>query len=55
VNPDELGTFRISLSSEGVEDRKDFNIDKITGVRVVFTPSVELKRKLDTIHFERSE
>jgi hypothetical protein len=55
VNPGELGTFRISFSSEGVEDAKDLTVDKISGVRVVLTPSVELKRKLDSIHFERGE
>ncbi|MDR1122172.1 MAG: HU family DNA-binding protein [Dysgonamonadaceae bacterium] len=55
VNLGELGTFRISFSSKGVDDPKDFTVDKISGIRVVFTPSVELKRKLATIRFERSE
>jgi predicted histone-like DNA-binding protein len=55
VNLGELGTFRISFSSEGVEDAKDFTVDKISRVHVVFTPSVELKRKPDSIRFERGE
>jgi predicted histone-like DNA-binding protein len=55
VHLGELGTFRISFSSEGVEDPNNFTVNKISGVRVVFTPSVELKRKLENIHFEKGE
>ncbi|MDR1339340.1 MAG: DNA-binding protein [Prevotellaceae bacterium] len=55
VHLGELGTFRISFSSEGVDDPKDFTVNKISGVRVVFTPSVELKKKLENIHFEKGE
>jgi predicted histone-like DNA-binding protein len=55
VNLGDLGTLRVSFSSKGVEDPKDFTVDKISGVRIVFTPSVELKRQLDRIHFEKGE
>jgi predicted histone-like DNA-binding protein len=55
VNLGELGTFRVSFSSKGVDTPADFTVDKITGVRILFTPSVELKRKLATIRFEKSE
>jgi predicted histone-like DNA-binding protein len=55
VNLGELGTFRVSFSSEGVDDQADFNVSKIAGVRVVFTPSMELRRKLENIHFEKGE
>jgi predicted histone-like DNA-binding protein len=55
VNLGELGSFRISFSSEGVEDAKDFIVDKISGVRVVFIPSAELRRKLNTLRFEKGE
>ncbi|MDR1340382.1 MAG: HU family DNA-binding protein [Prevotellaceae bacterium] len=55
VNLGELGTFRVSFTSAGVEDPKDFNVDKISGVRVVFTPSTELRKKLDGIRFEKGE
>jgi predicted histone-like DNA-binding protein len=55
VNLGELGTFRISFSSKGVDEPGDFTVDKISAARIVFTPSVELKRKLDHIHFEKSE
>jgi predicted histone-like DNA-binding protein len=55
VSLGELGTFRVSFSSEGVEDSKDFTVDKISGIRVVFIPSPELRKKLDNIHFEKGE
>jgi predicted histone-like DNA-binding protein len=55
VNLGELGTFRVSFTSEGVEDAKDFSVDKISGVRVVFIPSMELRRKLSNIRFEKGE
>ncbi|MDR1341511.1 MAG: HU family DNA-binding protein, partial [Prevotellaceae bacterium] len=31
VNLGELGTFRVSFTSKGVEDPKDFTTDKISG------------------------
>ncbi|MDR1336731.1 MAG: HU domain-containing protein [Tannerella sp.] len=55
VNLGELGTFRVSFTSEGVEDAKDFTVDKISGVRVVFIPSMELRKKLGSIRFEKGE
>jgi predicted histone-like DNA-binding protein len=55
VNLGELGSFRVSFSSDGVEDPKDFIVDKISGIRVVFIPSAELRKKLDDIRFERGE
>jgi predicted histone-like DNA-binding protein len=55
VNLGELGTFRVSFSSEGVGDPKDFTVDKISGTRIIFVPSTALKKKLDSIHFEKGE
>jgi predicted histone-like DNA-binding protein len=55
VNLGELGTFRISFSSEGVEEPKDFTADKISSVHVLFTPGTELRKKLGSIRFEKSE
>jgi predicted histone-like DNA-binding protein len=52
VNLGELGTIRVSFGSEGVENEKDFNTSKISSVKIVFTPSVELKKQLADIHFE---
>ena len=53
VNLGELGTMRISFSSAGVENEKDFNASKISGVKIVFTPSVQLKKELGAIRFEK--
>jgi predicted histone-like DNA-binding protein len=51
----ELGSLRLSLSSEGVEDPKEFTVDMIKGARVIFTPSVELRHAIENIKFEREE
>lgn len=49
----EFGTFRLSFSSEGVENIEDFNTSKISGVKIIFHPGVELKNILNTIKFEK--
>ena len=49
----ELGTLRVSFSSEGVENEAELNTNKIKGVKFVFNPSVELKKQLNEIHFEK--
>jgi predicted histone-like DNA-binding protein len=50
----DFGTLRLTLSSEGVENKEDFNTSKIKNVRVVFTPSAELKNQLENITFEQA-
>ena len=55
VNLGELGTLRLSFSSEGVEDPKDFNTSKMSNVKVVFTPGSELRKQLKDAKFEKSE
>jgi len=55
VSLDGFGTLRISFSSKGVDDSKDFNANLILGVKVIFTPSVDLKAALEKISFEKSE
>lgn len=52
VNLNNFGTLRLSLSSEGVENPSDFTAANIKNMRVVFTPSPELKKTLQGIHFE---
>ena len=54
VSLGELGTLRLSFSSEGVSDPQDFAVSKIKGVRVVFTPSTELRRSIEDITFEKA-
>jgi predicted histone-like DNA-binding protein len=50
-----LGTMRLSLKSDGVERSKKFDASKIKGVKIIFTPSVELKQNLEDITFEESK
>lgn len=55
VNLNNLGTLRLSLSSKGVSKPEDFYSDNISNIRVVFTPSPEFKKTLQSIEFELSE
>jgi len=55
VSLGEFGTLRLSFTSEGVDTADQFNPNLITGVKIVFTPGVELKKSLDSISFEKSE
>ncbi len=55
VNLNNLGTLRLSLSSEGVLDPDSFNDANIKNMRVVFTPSPEFKKTLQNIEFEKTE
>jgi predicted histone-like DNA-binding protein len=55
VSLGEFGTFRLSLSSEGVDNKKDFSSNNIKSVKVIFTPSTELKKSLEDIHFEEEK
>lgn len=54
VNLNNFGTLRLSLSSEGVDNPGDFTPDNIKNMRVVFTPSPELKKTLQKIPFEEA-
>jgi predicted histone-like DNA-binding protein len=53
VNLGELGTIRVSFSSDGVEDAAQFSTSKITGLHIVFTPSSEFKKQLADVKYER--
>jgi hypothetical protein len=50
-----LGSFHLTIHSEGADTPEDFKADLIKNVHVVFTPSVEFKRMLETVHFERTQ
>ncbi|NLJ00386.1 MAG: DNA-binding protein [Bacteroidales bacterium] len=52
VNLNNLGTLRLSLSSEGVNEPGDFIAENIKNTRVVFTPSPEFKKMLEKIDFK---
>jgi predicted histone-like DNA-binding protein len=51
----ELGTFRISFSSTGVDNEAEFTTDKISNVKVLFLPSPELRASLNGIKFEKQK
>lgn len=53
VSLGELGTLRISFSSEGVNTADEFTMNKISGVRVIFTPSPALRKAVADIKFEK--
>jgi predicted histone-like DNA-binding protein len=55
VNLGELGTLRVSFGSEGVETEAEVGASKISGVKIIFTPGAELKKRLADIHFEKVE
>jgi predicted histone-like DNA-binding protein len=52
INLGDFGTLRLSFSSEGVEKPEDFHTNLISGVKVVFVPSVALKQAIEHIKFE---
>jgi predicted histone-like DNA-binding protein len=55
VSLGELGSLRLSFSSEGVEKPEEFTVGMIRGARVLFTPSVELKNSIANMKFEKGE
>ncbi|MDR1986206.1 MAG: hypothetical protein LBP88_04445 [Treponema sp.] len=54
VKLEDLGTFRITLSSEGMATPDELNARHGKGTKLVFLPRVELKRSLGDISFERA-
>ena len=51
----ELGTLRISFSSEGVDDAGSFNVGMIRGKKILFTPGPAFKKILADLSFEREK
>jgi predicted histone-like DNA-binding protein len=54
VNLGDLGTLRLSFSSKGVSKPEDFHISMISGAKIIFTPSVELREKISKAKFVKS-
>ncbi|MEG2854558.1 HU family DNA-binding protein [Bacteroides sp.] len=46
VKLNELGTFRISFSSDGALDEPSFKTSMIKGLKIVFTPDVDMKNRI---------
>lgn len=54
VRLNDLGSFRISLSSEGVLNEKKFNAaTQIKKARIIFTPCKELKDMCKSLSYQR--
>ena len=51
----DLGTLRISFSSEGVDNPNDFNVGMIRGRKILFTPGPAFKKILADLQFERDK
>ncbi|MDR3268030.1 MAG: HU family DNA-binding protein [Tannerella sp.] len=51
----DFGTLRLTLSSEGVDEDKEFTASHIKGTRVVFTPGPEFKESLKQMSFEEEK
>jgi predicted histone-like DNA-binding protein len=47
-----FGSFRISVTSDGTETAEELSARNVRGVKMVFLPSVELKRSIENISFE---
>lgn len=51
----ELGNFHLSISSEGVSDKKDLDANKIRKARIIFSPGAILRETRRTVSFEPFE
>lgn len=49
----ELGSLRLSIHSEGVENEEDLKASSIKDVSIIFTPGAELRKTLKTLDFEK--
>ena len=54
VSLGELGTLRLSFSSEGADTEEDFDTSMIKNVRIIFTPGVLLKDAVAKAKFEKA-
>ena len=48
-----FGTFAISLSSEGAENKESFLVSLIKKARILFRPGSELKQMLNNLKYEK--
>ncbi len=53
VSLGELGTLRMSFSSEGVENEADFNVNMIKKLKIIFTPGKLIKDEIKKAKFEK--
>lgn len=53
VRVGELGSFRLSLSSEGKAKEEEITAQSITGTKILFTPGEKLKKMQSALKFEK--
>ena len=53
VNLQPFGSYKLALNSESKETEEEVTAKTIKGVRVLFTPSVELKKALTSVKFKK--
>jgi predicted histone-like DNA-binding protein len=51
----ELGSLRLTFSSKGADSPEAFNATNISGARVLFIPSVALKKAIEGVSFEKTQ
>lgn len=49
----ELGSLRVSISSEGKENPSDVNANSIKSARVIFAPGKDIKEMLKTLKYTK--
>ncbi|MBS2100452.1 HU family DNA-binding protein [Carboxylicivirga linearis] len=54
VSLGDLGTLRMSFSSERVDSATDFNASMIKNIKIIFTLGKDLKKKLADASFEKA-
>ena len=53
IRLNKFGIFKLSFSSEGHEKAEDVSSNDIKNLRVLFTPSAELKKELSDVSYTR--
>jgi len=49
----DLGIFRLSFSSEGVDKESDFNVSKIRNTKIIFSPGKDMKNNIKNTRFKK--
>jgi predicted histone-like DNA-binding protein len=55
VSLGELGSMRLSFSSEGVENEGQFNTNMVKNMKIIFTPGTMLKDAMGKAAFEKEK
>ena len=52
IKLDGFGSFRVSVKSDGVATAEELSAHSAKGIKLIFLPSVELKRNLGSVSYE---